>query len=144
MEEKSSLAISEDKPSNRLVIGNEFDRTSSVDGLLALAVKLKESQFVPEVMSASDVMVTVLMGRDLGLPAMVSINNINCIQGRASLNVHSICALCLKAGITWKFIKDFEKIQVYRGNNLEWSAEEVKDTNKFQILTVDQAKDTTK
>lgn len=54
------------------------------------------------------VVAAVLMGKELGLEAMVSVNNIYSVNGKASLGIHIINSLLLKAGVVTEVIRDYE------------------------------------
>ncbi len=58
--------------------------------------------------SGGAVVAAVMMGRELGLDDMMSITNIYPINGRATLGIHLINSLLLKAGIVTEIIRDFE------------------------------------
>lgn len=55
----------------------------------------------------------ILMGRELGLEPMVSLNNIIPINGKATLGIHLITSILLKAGITIEKLRDYEPCTVF-------------------------------
>lgn len=54
------------------------------------------------------VVVAIMMGKELGLEPMVSVNNIIPINGKATLGIHLINSLLLKAGIVTEVIRSYE------------------------------------
>ncbi len=54
------------------------------------------------------VIAAVMMGKELGLEAMVSVNNIIPINGKATLGIHLINSLLLRAGIVTEVLRDYE------------------------------------
>lgn len=57
-----------------------------------------------------DALVAILMGKDLGLPPTVALNNIYSIEGRGAMGIHLMTALCLKAGVTYEVLEDFSPL----------------------------------
>jgi hypothetical protein len=54
-------------------------------------------------------MAVVKTGQELGMPAMVSINNINVIQGRTVISASMMGALLKEYGVEYIFTKDYQK-----------------------------------
>lgn len=54
------------------------------------------------------VVAAVMMGKELGLEPMVSVNNIIPINGKATLGIHLINALLLKAGVVTEVLREYE------------------------------------
>lgn len=54
------------------------------------------------------VVAAVMMGKELGLEPMVSVNNIIPINGKATLGIHLINSLLLRAGILTEVVRDYE------------------------------------
>jgi hypothetical protein len=54
------------------------------------------------------VVAVILQGKELGFGPITSVNNINNIQGKPTLNVHAIAAKLSQSGIAYQLIKDFE------------------------------------
>lgn len=57
-----------------------------------------------------DAVVAILMGRDLGLPPTVALNNIYSIEGRGATGIHVMTALCIKGGVTYEVLEDFTPV----------------------------------
>lgn len=70
---------------------------ANLDQALALATRLAESNLLPKALQKrpSDVLVVMMMGRDLGLSAMQALRNIHVIDGRPSTSAEMMVALCL-------------------------------------------------
>lgn len=58
--------------------------------------------------SGGAVVAAVMMGKELGLEPMISVNNIIPINGKATLGIHLINALLLQAGVVTEVIRDYE------------------------------------
>lgn len=58
--------------------------------------------------SSEQVVAAIMMGRELGLDPMVSVNNIIPINGKATLGIHLINSLLLKAGIVTEILRKYE------------------------------------
>jgi hypothetical protein len=58
--------------------------------------------------TAEKLMAVVQTGKELGLTAMVSLNNINVIEGKTVLSAALLGALLKRRGIAWKWTKDHE------------------------------------
>lgn len=54
------------------------------------------------------VVAAVMMGKELGLEPMISVNNIIPINGKATLGIHLINSLLLKAGIVTEIVRNYE------------------------------------
>ena len=54
-------------------------------------------------------MAVVKTGSELGMPAMVSINNINVIQGRTVISASMMGALLKESGVEYIFTRDYDK-----------------------------------
>lgn len=67
------------------------------------------------------VVAAVMMGKELGLEPMISVNNIIPINGKATLGIHLINALLLKAGIVTEIIRNYEPCVAFamKGENNE-------------------------
>lgn len=50
----------------------------------------------------------ILFGKELGLGAMISVNNIHSINGRASVGIHIINALLQSAGVVVEVLRNYE------------------------------------
>lgn len=96
---------------------NNFTNFSSMEDLLAFSAQIAKSGLSP-LNKAEDVMSAILMGKELGLGTMTAISNIYPINGKASLGVHVINALLLKAGITYQVIGDYVPTWGYKNKGL--------------------------
>lgn len=88
---------------------NNFTNFSSMEELLAFSTQIAKSGLSP-LKKGEDVMSAILMGKELGLGTMTAITNIYSVSGKASLGVHVINALLLKAGVTYKILEDYRPI----------------------------------
>lgn len=70
----------------------------NLDQALALATRLAESNLLPKALQKrpSDVLVVMMMGRDLGLTSMQSLRQVHVIEGRPSMSAEMMVALCLQ------------------------------------------------
>lgn len=75
--------------------------------LMNFANKIAESKLTP-LKKGEDVLAAILYGKELGLEPMTSVNNIYPINGKATLGVHLINALLLKAGVVTEVLNDYE------------------------------------
>lgn len=96
---------------------NNFTNFSSMEELLAFSTQVAKSGLSP-LKKGEDVMAALLMGRELGLGTMTSVTNIYSINGKASLGVHVINALLLKAGVTYKIDEDYKAIIGFKNKGL--------------------------
>jgi hypothetical protein len=77
-----------------------------------LAQTLISGGMIPSGLNTPEKVISVIqLGRELGLGAVSSLNNIHNIHGRTTLSVHAISALLYKAGVAYKIMKDFEKYE---------------------------------
>lgn len=79
----------------------------SIEEIQAWGDKIAKSQLTP-LKEGKDVVVAVLFGRELGMPPMVSVNNIYPINGKGTLSVHMINALLQKHGVVIENIRQYE------------------------------------
>jgi len=107
---------------------------SNIDSLLAVGAKIASSDFTP-LGTPQDVVSALLAGRELGLPPMASLTNIYPINGRASLGINIIIALCYKNNTFFTVIEDFKPIYVYKdATGAIYQEEDINDKN-FVIIT---------
>ncbi len=92
---------------------NNFTNFSSMDDLLTFATQIAKSGLSP-LKRGEDVMAAILMGKELGLGTMTAVSNIYSVSGKASLGVHVINALLLKAGITYVIVEDYIPVYGYK------------------------------
>ncbi len=71
------------------------------------AIKLAKYVFDSRLFSAygtpQGVLTTIMLGRELGLPAMASLRGIHIIEGRHGLSAQTMVALILKSGLAEYF-----------------------------------------
>lgn len=79
----------------------------SFEDIQAWGEKIAKSKLTP-LKEGKDVVVAVLFGRELGMPPMVSVNNIYPINGKGTLSVHMINALLQKHGVVIENIRQYE------------------------------------
>lgn len=96
---------------------NNFKNFSSMEEMLAFSTQIAKSGLSP-LKKGEDVMAAILMGKELGLGTMTAVTNIYSVNGKASLGVHVINALLLKAGITYKINEDYKPIMGYKNKGL--------------------------
>jgi len=87
----------------------KLDSFTSVQDIQGLAQIMIDSRIIPSALKTpAQVIAVILQGRDLGMGAVTALNNINIIQGRATLSIHAITAKLLQKGIKFQTIKDYE------------------------------------
>ena len=79
----------------------------SIEELENYGEKIAKSGFTP-LKTKEAVVAAILMGRELGLEPMISANNIVAINGRATLGIHLITSLLLRAGVVIEKVRDYE------------------------------------
>lgn len=70
---------------------------ANLDQALALAERLAKSQLLPKPLQQKpqDVLIVLMLGRELGLQAMQALRSVHVIEGRPSLSAEMMVALCL-------------------------------------------------
>ena len=63
--------------------------------------------------SVNDGLAVLMRAQDLGLPFSTCIEHIHVINGKTGVDIHVIKALLLRAGVTWKCIKDYAPLYEY-------------------------------
>lgn len=102
--------------SQKLQLTNESTITKiegfgSIEEMKKYADTLIKSNLVPKSLNTPEKVITVvLQGKELGFDPITSLSNIHNIQGKPTLSVHAIAALLKKAGITYKLMKDAERV----------------------------------
>lgn len=86
-------------------------KMATIDDMVAFGERLVKTGMTP-MKRGEDVMAAILMGQELGFGAMVAVNNVYSINGRASVGIHIITGLLLKAGIVTEILEDY--IPLYR------------------------------
>lgn len=93
--------------------------------LMTISEKLYQSGLYPNVKNPAGAFAIVQYGAELGIPPMLSLQNINLINGKPACNAQLIVALAQGNGVTYKIIKSDStecRIMFYRnGNSLESS-----------------------
>jgi hypothetical protein len=79
----------------------------SMSELEAFGSKIIKSGLTP-LKSPEQAVAAILMGKELGLEMMISLNNIVPINGKATLGIHLITALLQKAGVVIELLNDYE------------------------------------
>ena len=111
---------------------------NSVESMLAFGEKLVKSGLTP-MKKAEDVMAAILMGKELGFAPMVSVNNIYSIQGRASVGIHIITGLLLKAGIIYDFIEDYVPLYRYKDKSGKlYTTDNLHEANREDIVSKEE------
>lgn len=78
---------------------------------LGFANLLITSKLVPPAFKTPEAVVAVILqGRELGFGPVTSLNNINNIQGKPTLNVHAIAAKLATAGVAYQLIQDYAPV----------------------------------
>lgn len=103
---KNSLEKSETNTSPATTSFKDF---KNFEEMIAFGDKICKSNFSP-LKKGEDVVAALLLGKELGFDVMTSIQNIYPINGRGSLGIHLISSLCMKAGITYKILKDYQPL----------------------------------
>lgn len=111
------------------VATTSFEDFKSLDDMLKFGETICKSNLSP-LKTPQDVVAALLMGRELGMGVMVSINNIYPINGKASSGIHIIAGQLLKAGISYKVLSDYEPVFgiAIKGSPKENEKGEMKDT----------------
>lgn len=86
-----------------------FDSFKSLEDMLKFGATICKSRLSP-LDTPQDVVAALLMGKELGMGVMVSINNIYPINGKASSGIHIIAGQLLKAGISNELLSDNEPV----------------------------------
>lgn len=63
--------------------------------------------------SVNDGLAVLMRAQDLGLPFSTCIEHIHVINGKTGVDIHVIKALLLRAGVTWKCLKDYAPLYEY-------------------------------
>lgn len=123
---------------------NSLSMLNTPEQLIAFGEKLIQSQLVPH-KNASDVMAAILLGRELGLGVMTSVNHINSINGRGSVGIHIITAKLLQAGVTFRILKDSEDVVTTKYQDKTGATHDelmiLENLDKFQIISKKTAKE---
>lgn len=63
--------------------------------------------------NVNDGLAILMRAQDLGLPFSSCIEHIHVINGKTGIDIHIVKALLLKAGCTWRCIKDYQPLYEY-------------------------------
>jgi hypothetical protein len=80
------------------------------------------------------VVAAIMMGKELGLEPMISVNNIIPINGKATLGIHLINSLLLKAGIVTKIIRRYEPCVAFAFKGEDGKAYKGEDGNSAPTI----------
>jgi len=87
----------------------KLDNFHNVGDMLGFAEVLLRSRLLPDAFTSPEkVIVAMQQGRELGLGAVASLNNIHVIEGRPALSVHAIGALLRRVGVAYQTIRNYE------------------------------------
>lgn len=116
MNGKNEVALKEDK-TNGLKVFNLLD-----EGQLAKAEVFLKRIIASDksgIKSIPDGLAVLMRAQDLQLPFSTCLEHIHVINGKTGVDVHLIKTLLLRAGVTWKCIKDYTPLYQYTdGNNI--------------------------
>ena len=109
--EKKDLTTVENVNSINLNAVNLFDEKQlvAVEKFLTKIIRSDKSG----IKSVNDGLAILLRAKDLGLPFSTCIEHIHVINGKTGVDIHILKALLLKAGVTWKIIKDYTPLYEY-------------------------------
>ena len=109
--EKKDLTTVENVNSINLNAVNLFDEKQlvAVENFLTKIIRSDKSG----IKSVNDGLAILLRAKDLGLPFSTCIEHIHVINGKTGVDIHILKALLLKAGVTWKIIKDYAPLYEY-------------------------------
>ena len=109
--EKKDLTTVENVNSINLNAVNLFDEKQlvAVENFLTKIMRSDKSG----IKSVNDGLAILLRAKDLGLPFSTCIEHVHVINGKTGVDIHIIKALLLKAGVTWKIIKDYTPLYEY-------------------------------
>ena len=63
--------------------------------------------------SVNDGLAVLMRAQDLGLPFSTCLEHIHVINGKTGIDIHIVKALLLKAGCTWRCLKDYQPLYEY-------------------------------
>lgn len=109
--DKNSNVTSKEVPTitSTELAATSFENFKSMNDILAFGEIICQSKLSP-LKTPGDVAAALLMGKELGLSPMISINNIYPIEGKASSGIHIIAAQLLKIGISYEVISEYEPV----------------------------------
>ena len=109
--EKKDLTTVENVNSINLNAVNLFDEKQlvAVENFLTKIIRSDKSG----IKSVNDGLAILLRAKDLGLPFSTCVEHVHVINGKTGVDIHILKALLLKAGVTWKIIKDYTPLYEY-------------------------------
>lgn len=109
--ENKSLSVKDEVNPININTINFFDdkQLLAVENFLTKIMRSDKSG----IKSVNDGLAILLRAKDLGLPFSTCIEHIHVINGKTGVDIHIIKALLLKAGVTWKIIKDYSPLYEY-------------------------------
>jgi len=115
VKQQDNKLILQEKSTNDLI--NVPDTIpNSINAQLALADQLVKSGLSP-FKKKEDALIAIMYGRELGFSPIVAMQNINAINGKASIGIHLITAMLQKKGILIQVTEDYEPVIPPNTNN---------------------------
>lgn len=113
----------------------DINGLQTIEQITEIGKQILKSGLCPKhIETESDVLVTVLYGKELGFKLMQSLNDIFPINGKPSLGIHVKTALLLKAGVYFKVLEDYSPLYRYKDKSgTVYSKIEI-ETGNFQIV----------
>lgn len=96
---------------NRLAGINLFKK-DSLEAVVTILERITKSS-KSGITSVNDGLAILIKAQDLKIPFSSGIENMQVINGKTGINVHLIKALLLRAGVTWRKIKDYTPLYEY-------------------------------
>lgn len=96
---------------NRLGALNLFQK-ESLDAAIVILERITKSS-KSGISSVNDGLACLIKAQDLKIPFSSAIENMQVINNKTGINVHLIKALLLRAGVTWRKIKDYTPLYEY-------------------------------
>lgn len=88
------------------------------EDLLNFATLMVEQGLVPDSIKKPGHVISIIqMGQELGIGVMTALNGIHNIKGKPTLSVHLVAARLRSKNFRYRFIKDFDKVEI--GKNSE-------------------------
>lgn len=116
MNGKNEVALKEDKTKG-LQVFNLLDESQLAKAEVFLKRIIASDK--SGIKSIPDGLAVLMRAQDLQLPFSTCLEHIHVINGKTGVDVHLIKTLLLRAGVTWKCIKDYTPLYQYTdGNNI--------------------------
>lgn len=96
-----------EKSSKELTATDSLAAFRNIEELEAWGKRMAQSQF-SSLKEGKDIVAAVLLGKELGLSPMVSLNNIYPINGKGTLSVHIMNALLQQRGVIVEIVRNYE------------------------------------